>query len=397
MHTSILVLNAGSSSLKFSLFDADALSSGAVASGQVESLSKAPHLKARQRTAEGERVFDRDLTTPVTYLDAVRALLHWTAETYPACRLAAIGHRVVHGGTAFLAPIIVDDAVLASLHKLDSLAPLHQPHNLAGIEAAREAFPHVPQVACFDTAFHRGHPFVADAFALPRALYDEGIRRYGFHGISYEFVVGRMRELAPADARGNMIIAHLGNGASMCAVRNGVSVASTMGFTALDGLPMGTRCGQLDPGVLLYLMTERGMTAKDLTTLLYKRSGLAGLSGISGDMRDLEQSGDPRAEEAIAYFVSRIRHELGGLAVGLGGVDAVVFTAGIGENSPRIRRAVLQDLEWMGIELDQEANLAGGPLITRKDSPVRAYAVRTDEERMMAEHTLCVLQRTARG
>jgi acetate kinase len=391
MPTLILTLNAGSSSLKFSVFEAARVADGALASGQVEALSTTPRLKARQRTASGEQVHDRPLASSVTHAEAVQALLRWVGDAYPGSPLSAIGHRVVHGGIAFSAPAIVDDAVLASLRRLERLAPLHQPHNLAGIDAARAAFPHTPQVACFDTAFHRGHPFVSDAFAIPRTLYDEGVRRYGFHGLSYEFVVRSLRDVAPPDARANVVIAHLGNGASMCAVRNGVSFASTMGFTALDGLPMGTRCGQLDPGVLLYLMTERKMGAADISELLYTQSGLKGLSGVSSDMRDLEQSGDPRAKEAIAYFVSRIRHELGGLAVGLGGLDAIVFTAGIGENSARLREAVLQDLDWLGVELDRAANLSGGPLISTAESPVRAYVLRTDEERMIAEHTLAAV------
>jgi acetate kinase len=392
MDSLILTLNAGSSSLKFSVFDAGDLPAGALAAGQVEALTTTPRLKARQRTAGGDLVHDRALTSAVTHAEAVRALLRWMFDAYPQSRLKAIGHRVVHGGIQYASPVIVDDTVLVSLRRLERLAPLHQPHNLAGIEAAREAFPSASQVACFDTAFHRGHPFVSDAFAIPRSLYDEGVRRYGFHGLSYEFVVRQLREVAPADARGNVVIAHLGNGASMCAVRNGVSLASTMGFTALDGLPMGTRCGQLDPGVLLYLMTERGMSAGDLTELLYKQSGLKGLSGVSSDMRDLERSEDPRARDAIAYFVARIRHELGGLAVQLGGLDAIVFTAGIGENSARLREAVLQDLDWLGIELDRAANVSGGPLISTQESPVRAYVLRTDEERMIAEHTLAVMQ-----
>lgn len=390
----ILTLNAGSSSLKFSVFDTAAFETGALALGQVEALSTKPRLKARRKTGEGDELHDRTLEGSVTHEQAVKALLHWVKDAFPGAQLFAIGHRVVHGGVDYAAPVAIDDAVLASLRRLEALAPLHQPHNIAGIEAARVAFPELLQVACFDTAFHRGHPFVADAFALPRRFYEKGVRRYGFHGLSYEFVARRLREVAPEVAGGDVVIAHLGNGASMCGIRDGRSVASTMGFTALDGLPMGTRCGQLDPGVLIYLMSEHGMDAKALSDLLYKESGLKGLSGLTSDMRDLEASTAPHAREAIDYFVARIRRELGGLALALGGLDAVVFTAGIGENSASLRAAVLRDLDWLGVVLDPAANAAGGPLITRKDSRVRAYVLRTDEERMIAEHTLKLARAT---
>jgi acetate kinase len=268
------------------------------------------------------------------------------------------------------------------------LAPLHQPHNIAGIRAAREAWPGVLQVACFDTAFHRGHPFVHDTFALPRALYAEGVRRYGFHGLSYEYVSARLRTIAPLQAGGRVVVAHLGNGASMCAIRDGKSIASTMSFTALDGLPMGTRCGQLDPGVILYLLREKKLDVAALSDLLYRESGLQGLSGISHDMRELEASDAPEARQAIDYFISRIRYEFGGLAAALDGVDAMVFCGGIGENSWRVRERVLEGLEWMGIELDRTANRAGTDVISTAASRVRAYVIRTDEEAMLARHAV---------
>ena len=285
----------------------------------------------------------------------------------------------------------IDATAIAKLRKLIPLAPLHQPHNISGIEAAIAAFPGIPQVACFDTAFHRSHPFVDDTFALPRAYYDEGVRRYGFHGLSYEYIMRTLRKLAPQIVREDVIVAHLGNGASMCAIKNGQSISSTMGFTALDGLPMGTRCGQLDPGVILYLLAEKKMTVDEITDLLYKESGLKGMSGISQDMRELEASDSPAARDAIAYFVSRIRRELAGLAATVDGVEGVVFTGGIGEHSARIRKAVLTGMEWMGIQIDDEANEANAQIISARASPTAVFVIPTDEERMIARHALEVL------
>ena len=259
------------------------------------------------------------------------------------------------------------------------------------IAAAAAAFPEVPQVACFDTAFHRAHPFVNDAFALPRVLYDEGVRRYGFHGLSYEYVTGKLAEIAPFYARGRVVICHLGSGASMCAIRDGQSVASTMGFSALDGLPMGTRPGQLDPGVLLYLMEQKGMGAKAISDLLYRESGLKGLSAISNDMRDLERSGDPRAKQAIDYFVFRVRREIGGMAAALEGLDAIVFCGGIGENSHTIRESVLEAMEWIGVELDLDRNRTHAEIISSDRSRVRVFVIRTNEELMIARHTASLL------
>jgi acetate kinase len=277
---------------------------------------------------------------------------------------------------------------MASLRRLVPLAPLHQPHNLAAIEAARTAFASTPQVACFDTAFHRGQPFVCDTFALPRCYYDEGVRRYGFHGLSYEYITRKMMSIAPQIAGQNMIIAHLGNGASMCVVKNGRSFATTMSFTALDGLPMGTRCGQIDPGVLLYLMNEKKMSAEAISDLLYLNSGLKGMSGLSQDMRELEASESPAARDAIAYFVARIRREFGSLAAAVDGVQGLVFTGGIGEHAWKVREAILAGMAWMGIYIDREANRAGAPIITAKSSPVPVFVLPTDEERMIAEHTV---------
>jgi acetate kinase len=284
--------------------------------------------------------------------------------------------------------------VLASLEALVPLAPLHQPSALDPIRAIRLRFPQAPQVACFDTAFHRDHPEVADRYALPEALYQEGVRRYGFHGLSYEYIARSLTRVAPEIARGNVVVAHLGSGASMCALRDGHSVDSTMGFTALDGLPMGTRCGQIDPGVLLYLLTEKGWSAEDLERLLYHEAGLRGLSGISNDVRDLLGADAPAARMALDYFVYRIGREVGSLAGAMGGIDGLVFTAGIGENSPDIRARVCARAAWLGIELDGAANRAGGPRISTEASRVSAWVIPTDEERMIAEHTLDVVSRT---
>ena len=287
------------------------------------------------------------------------AILGWLKQAGYDSSIAAVGHRIVHGGPDYSEPVLINDATLSKLRALIPLAPLHQPHNIAGVEAAMRSFPSTPQVACFDTAFHRAHPFIHDTYALPRSYYDEGVRRYGFHGLSYEFIVRKLRKIAPEIARKAVIIAHLGNGASMCAVRDGRAIATTMGFTALDGLSMGTRCGQIDPGVALYLMAEKKMSVDEVSDLLWKNSGLKGMSGISQDMRELEASDCPAARDAIAYFVSRIRRELGALAATVNGAEAIVFTAGIGEHSWKVREAALKDMEWMGLHLDAEANRAG--------------------------------------
>jgi len=384
----VLTFNAGSSSLKFAAFGIDNGAIMHIASGQVEGIGATAKGWAHRATGEKEDLkFDPEADR-IDHKVATRAILGWLESVGYASGIVAVGHRVVHGGPDLTEPMLVDDAALAKLRKLIPLAPLHQPHNIAGIEAAMAAFPSTPQVACFDTSFHRSHPFVSDTFALPRSYYDEGVRRYGFHGLSYEYIVRRLFSIAPQIAREDVIVAHLGNGASMCAVRDGRSVASTMGFTALDGLPMGTRCGQLDPGVLLYLLVEKKMGADDISDLLYKNSGLKGMSGVSQDMRELEASDSPSARDAIDYFVARVRRELAGLAATVDGVEGVVFTGGIGEHSWRVRKAVLTGMEWMGIHLDEEANLASAQIISANTSPTMVFVIPTDEEQMIAEHTV---------
>jgi acetate kinase len=312
-------------------------------------------------------------------------------------KLVAVGHRVVHGGPRYDRPVLINKEVLAQLEQFSSLAPLHQPNNLAPIRMLMTRRPEVVQVACFDTAFHRTHTAVADHYAIPEQFYREGVRRYGFHGLSYEYIASRLPELAPAIAKSRVIVAHLGSGASMCALADGRSVESTMGFTALDGLPMGTRPGQIDPGVILYLIAQKGMTAKQVQDLLYRESGLKGLSGLSNDMRELLDSAAPGATLAIECFVYRIGLNAGMLAAALNGVDAFVFTAGIGENSPAIRARVAEKLSWLGIDFDAAANKNGGPLISTPGSKVAAYVIGTDEELMIARHTVSFLSRAVRA
>jgi acetate kinase len=386
MSDHILTLNAGSSSVKFALFAAGTLD--AMALGQVDGIGTHPRLTVK--SGRGEPLVAEALAGDRAVADhagALASVLAFLRERFPQIRVTAAGHRVVHGGPDFAAPVVVTPDILRQLEAFVPLAPLHQPHNVSGIAAAMRTFPGVPQVACFDTAFHRAHPFVNDAFALPRALYEQGVRRYGFHGLSYEYVTGRLAEIAPFHARGRVVVCHLGAGASMCAARHGLSVASTMGFSPLDGLPMATRPGQLDPGVLLYLMDQKGMDAGAISDLLYRESGLKGLSGISGDMRDLEASDDPRARQAIDYFVFRVRREIGAMAAVLQGLDAIVFCGGIGENSATIRAAVLTGMEWIGIELDPDRNRAGADVISSDRSAVRVFVIRTNEELMIARHT----------
>jgi acetate kinase len=384
----ILTLNAGSSSLKFAAFRlADGGEPSVLASGQIEGIGATA--KGSVKRASGETA-DLSFDGPHAHIDhaaAMGSILDWLRKAGYDSSIAAVGHRIVHGGPDFAQPVRIDDATLTKLKALIPLAPLHQPHNVAGVEAAIKAFPSTPQVACFDTAFHRSHPFINDTYALPRSYYDEGIRRYGFHGLSYEFITRKLRTIAPQIAGGDVIIAHLGNGASMCAVHDGRAVATTMGFTALDGLSMGTRCGQIDPGVVLYLMTEKKMSADAISDLLWKNSGLKGMSGLSQDMRQLEASDSEAAREAIAYFVSRIRRELASLAAAVNGAKAIVFTAGIGEHSWKVREAALKDMEWMGVQLDPEANRANAQIISAKNSPTIVFVIPTNEELMIAEHT----------
>jgi acetate kinase len=383
----ILTINAGSSSIKFAAFEIDSDDLERLADGHIEGIGATATFSSHQPDGKKNQFVIDESRGAVGHMAALGAILDWLEDNFAGSRVLAVGHRVVHGGPDYSEPLLIDAANLDILRHLEPLAPLHQPHNIAGIEAAMHAFPEATQAACFDTAFHRSHPYIADTFALPRRFYDEGIRRYGFHGLSYEFIARRLRALEPVIATGRVIVAHLGNGASLCALRNGRSIASTMGFTALDGMPMGTRCGQLDPGVVLYLMSQKNMGAEEISDLLYKQSGLKGMSRVSNDMRALEASDEPAAKEAIAYFVSRIRREVGGLAAAIGGLDAFVFTGGIGENAWRIREGVLGELGWIGVHLDIEANRAGARVISAADSPVKVLVLQTDEERMIAEHT----------
>jgi acetate kinase len=385
----LLVVNAGSSSLKFCVYAVgEAPAPPLVSRGQIDGIGTRPRLRARDD--RGTTVTDVTFA-PAEVGDVAEAMARvgaWLREHHAGAHLVAVGHRVAHGGPRYAAPVIVDDTVLAALERFIPLAPLHQPHHLRPMRTIAAHFPDVVQVACFDTAFHRGHPEVADRYALPEDLYMEGVRRYGFHGLSYEYIARRFPEVAPDVARGAVVVCHLGSGSSMCALRNGRSIDSTMGFTALDGLPMGTRCGQLDPGVVLYLLTERGYSVKDVEGLLYQRAGLRGLSGISNDVRDLLASDDARARVALEYLVYRVAREIGSLAAAMNGIDAVVFTAGIGENSPEIRGRVCASSSWLGLQVDDAANRAGGPRISVPGAPVSAWVIPTDEEAMIAEHTL---------
>jgi acetate kinase len=384
----ILTVNSGSSSIKFTLFRAKGglESMGVLCGGQIDDLGEEPRFVAKD--SAGCQVANERLEPGASHEQALDLLLRWLEQHFPGQSLMGAGHRVVHGGAMYNAPVVLDPNVIAELERLVSLAPLHQPHNLAGIKALAKLHPNLPQVACFDTAFHYTQPRVATAFALPRTLTEAGIRRYGFHGLSYEYIASVLPDYAGSAAEGKVVAAHLGQGASMCALQARRSVATTMGFTALDGLPMGHRCGALDPGVVLYLMVEKGMDAAAVTDLLYNRSGLLGVSGISGDMRKLSESKDPHAAEAIQLFVYRIGRELGSLVAVLGGLDVLVFTGGIGEYSAAVREQVCRDAAWLGIELDSRANTAGGPCITRADSRVSAWAIRTDEDLMIARHTV---------
>jgi acetate kinase len=386
----ILVVNAGSSSVKFQVFGIGAEGPDRLLKGQVDGIGTRPRLKAHG--SDGALLvdlsFSRESVADVPA--ATRTAGNWLRE-HQKIMPVAVGHRVVHGGPDFDAPVVIDGDVIRRLEKYLPLAPLHQPNNLAPIRSLRAQFPELPQVACFDTAFHRAHSALADHYAIPERLYVEGVRRYGFHGLSYEYIASRLPSVSPAAATGRVIVAHLGSGASMCALDNGKSVESTLGFTALDGLPMGTRSGQLDPGVVLYLIDQKQMSAGQIQHLLYHECGLKGLSGISNDVRELTESTDPRAAFALDYFVYRAGLYAGMLAAALGGLDAFVFTAGIGENSVHIRARIAETLAWLGVALDPEANATHGPLISQKGSRVRAYVIPTDEELMIARHTLSLL------
>ena len=392
MSDTILVINAGSSSIKFELF---AVAGDAQLDrrlrGQLEGIGSRPRLSARD--GEGKLLVD-EVSASGRVPDvpaAIERLQAWIKEFGRGQPPTAVGHRIVHGGPLYDRPVRISAEVIRNLQGFVPLAPLHQPNNLAPVEAIHRRRPEVLQVACFDTAFHRRHGELADRYAIPEKLYQDGVRRYGFHGLSYEYIAQMLPTLAPNVAEGRVVVAHLGSGASMCALRGRSSIDSTMGFTALDGLPMGTRPGQLDPGVVLYLH-QRGMSTEAVQNLLYKECGLKGLSGISNDVRDLLASADPRARLAIDYFVYRIAKELGALACALGGLDALIFTAGIGENSPAVRKAVLQRIAWLGFELDEAANEANRTAISKPASRLLALVIPTNEELMIARHTLRLLR-----
>ena len=392
MSDTILVINAGSSSIKFELF---AVAGDAQLDrrlrGQIEGIGSRPRLFARD--GEGKLLVD-EVSASGRVPDvpaAIERLQAWVKEYGRGQPPTAVGHRIVHGGPLYDRPVRISAEVIRNLQGFVPLAPLHQPNNLAPVEAIHRRRPEVLQVACFDTAFHRRHGELADRYAIPEKLYQDGVRRYGFHGLSYEYIAQTLPTLAPNVAEGRVVVAHLGSGASMCALRGRSSIDSTMGFTALDGLPMGTRPGQLDPGVVLYLH-QRGMSTEAVQNLLYKECGLKGLSGISNDVRDLLASADPRARLAIDYFVYRIAKELGALACALGGLDALIFTAGIGENSPAVRKAVLQRIAWLGFELDEAANEANRTTISKPASRLLALVIPTNEELMIARHTLRLLR-----
>ena len=395
----ILIVNAGSSSLKFQVFATDGTKElRRLVKGQMEGIGGRPRLRAED--IYRKPLIDRSYAAGDVpdLAAAIAAVAAWLREH--AGNPIAVGHRVVHGGPEHHEPVLVDAEVLVRLERYIPLAPLHQPNNLAPIRVLLERQPDLPQVACFDTGFHRSHGALADHFAIPEAFYREGVRRYGFHGLSYEYVAERLLQIAPKMAMGRVIVAHLGSGASMCALAGGRSVESTMGFTALDGLPMGTRPGQLDPGVVLYLLGERGMSAAQVQHLLYHECGLKGLSGVSNDVRELEASSDPQAALALDYFVYRVGLHAGMLAAALRGLDAFVFTAGIGENSPTLRARIAANLGWLGAALDPAANTGGESLISPRESGVALYVIPTDEELMIARHTLALLARSgsrARG
>jgi len=392
----IAVLNAGSSSLKYSVFGERGDKLELIARGQAECLYTAPRFVAKDGT--GKALGDESWGDGATlgHDGALDHLLAFLRAEFAEHRLVGVGHRVVHGGTEYTRPVRVDATILAALEKYVPLAPLHQAHNLAPIRDLLVRSPQLPQVACFDTAFHSGAPPVSQAFALPKAITDRGVRRYGFHGLSYEYIAHVLPQHDERAAKGKTVVLHLGNGASMCAIAGGRSIASTMGFTAADGLPMGTRCGNLDPGVILYLMDELKMDARAIEKLIYQQSGLLGMSGISSDMRTLEASDAMAATAAIDVFVYRIGRELGSLAAALGGLDAIVFTAGIGENSRSLRERVCRDAAWLGVELDTAANERNGPCISTAGSRVSAWAIPTNEELMIARHTRQLLMEERR-
>ena len=385
MHTALLILNAGSSSLKFAVYQADAVGDQqAVYRGGVEEIGRNGRFQVFHAPDAGGPI-DQAVAV-ANHEQALQQILDWLEARHPGLAFHAAGHRVVHGGADYIHPVRIDAGVMAGLETLIPLSPLHQPHNLAGIRALARLRPDLPQVACFDTAFHHTLLPLARRFALPREFDERGIRRYGFHGLSYEHIAGVLPDYLGAAAEGRVVVAHLGNGASLCAMRQRRSVETSMSFTPLDGIPMASRCGALDPGVLLYLMREEGMSPHQLDDLLHHRSGLLGVSGISGDVRTLQASSDPHAAEALDLFAYRTAQAIAGHAVALEGIDALVFTAGIGEHAAPVRAAICRHLAWLGLALDEAANPRHGPRISQADSPVSAWVIPTNEERVIARH-----------
>jgi acetate kinase len=397
MSDAIIVLNAGSSSLKFSIYQVNDQELGLVARGQIEGLGTQPHFKAKDR--KGSTLADLDLKAPASRFGHPEAFAHlaqWAREQFGGIlSLVAVGHRVAHGGLEFIEPTVITPEVIDKLDRLVPLVPLHQPHNLAAVKAVMSLRPDLPQVACFDTAFHRGRAKVTERFGLPDELFQRGVRRWGFHGLSYASIVDQLRQVAPHLASGRIIVAHLGSGASMCAIKGGRCVDTTMSFSALDGLPMGTRCGSLDPGVVLFLMQSR--SREEVETLLYKKSGLLGISGISNDVRELLASQSPGAAEAVEFFVYRAIREIGSLTAALGGLDALIFTAGIGENSPVIRARICQGLGWLGIAVEPAANERGRGCISLTGQSPSVWVIPTDEERVIAGGTLAAVRAAAKA
>ncbi len=389
----ILVINTGSSSVKFAVYQiADAQAPSPVCRGQVENIGSSSLFSASSGDAITIEDMELDASSIPGHGESIEWILGWIDSTLPDVQIKAVGHRVVHGGPIFTTPVIVDEDVLVELTELEKLAPLHQPYNVAGIQAIMNAHPGIPQVACFDTAFHRTQPKVAEMFGIPDEYFQSGVRRYGFHGLSYEYIVSKIRDIEPSIADGCLIVAHLGNGASMCAVDGGKSVATTMGFTALDGLPMGTRSGSIDPGVIFYLIRVKGFTIDQVEDLLYRKSGLLGISGISHNMEALTTSTEQGARLAVEYFAYRCIREIGSLTAALGGLDALVFTGGIGENSPIVRERVCRGLEWLGISIEEGANAANKELVSTLGVSPAVYVVPTNEELIIALHTAKTLK-----
>ncbi|NOC85515.1 acetate/propionate family kinase [Ruegeria sp. HKCCD6428] len=393
--THVVTLNAGSSSMKFGLFELTDDDPIMVCTGAVERIGE-PEPFVKAKSSDGSVLASGTAGEIRDHAAALDWVLNLLARSFPNSDVTAVGHRVVHGGPDIDAPVPLTKASIQELEKLSPFAPLHQPHNLAGARAAMERFPNAVQIACFDTAFHRNHPWENDVFALPREYYDKGVRRYGFHGLSYEFISDHMAKTAPLLHEGRVVVAHLGNGASMCAMIGGRSVGSTMGFSALDGLPMGSRCGQLDPGVVLYLMDQEGLSADEISDLLFRKSGLLGLSGLSNDMRTLEKADTRESRQAISYFTFRIRRELGAMAAILGGIDALVFTGGIGENSRLVRDRVCSGMGWLGIELNPDANADNDRIISTDLSRVVVMAIPTNEELVIARAAADLLAKRPR-